>query len=72
MTPENYQAAMNAPIQRNSDGSDPNDSGVEMFTKPWEWIGDMFFAGIELLGWISLIALVCFAAGYGLMKAGLV
>lgn len=47
------------------------DSGLEMFTSPWTWITDMFYAGIQLLGWFTLIALIGLAAGYALTKAGL-
>lgn len=70
MNHDNYQAAMNAPIQQQN--SDNSDQGIEMLTKPWEWISDMFYAGIALLGWISFVVIVGIAAGYGLMKAGLI
>ena len=53
--------------QLNSDGTD---QGIDMIISPWEWITDMFYAGIYALGWLFLIAVVGFSAGYGLFRTG--
>ena len=53
--------------QLNSDGTE---QGIDMIISPWEWITDMFYAGIYALGWLFLIAVVGFSAGYGLFRTG--
>lgn len=59
---DNYHNAMNAPIQRNSDGSD---SGVELYESPWDMIVDMlktvvFVVCSVALGIVLAIALAWF------------
>jgi hypothetical protein len=45
---------------------------IEMFSSLWQWLKDLFYAGIELLGWASLLTLLGLAAGYVLTKARLI
>lgn len=56
MNNENFQAAMNAPIQHNSDNSDQE--LIVMFEHPWQWIADIFYTAVYVVGAIALGALV--------------
>lgn len=61
---------MNPLYTTNSDGTD--EDGIVMLTRPWEWISDMFYAGVELCGVLVLLAVGVAGLAFGLMKAGLV
>lgn len=59
MTPENYQAAMNAPIQQNSDGQQ-----IEMYEGNWALICE-WCKNLSALFGVFCAALI---VGYSLLK----
>ena len=57
--------------QKNSDGSDPDDS-VVFISNGLDWLEDMFVTGIEFCGVLILLAVGVCGMAYGLRVWGLV
>lgn len=56
LTPDgcHFQAAMNAPIQHNSDGTHNPHEQIELYKSPWDCIVDMLKTGVLVVGSVAL------------------